>query len=290
MSISNPPEQVQYAEEMDWSPSQPQHRAFRDSSDTKAPNRPFGQSPTQPDGNPFWYKVPAAPTNPAHRLRNPPNMPVMRKKPTENSNMLFSRKPSDSESQNRRRRSSSGQNGNSSSSITFKNPSFFAPEDHDEANSLADMLGQSFSLSQESNKAATMNSASVRPKSSMWTSQQSSSVTLPRRNIELYTLLVIFPFWLLVTSLSIPYKMELQGVALVVAGIIALGGTGDAAPSDSNQAPNLTDAIFSALGILELAALCWIGWETWTTRIDVTGYGTGVLGVMLAHQTWKSFT
>jgi hypothetical protein len=213
-------------------------------------------------------------------------MPVLRKKPAENSNVLFSRKDTPPGTEGRRR--SSGQNGSSSSNITFKNPSFFAPEDHDEANSLADMLGQSFSLSQESNKATATNAASARP--SIWNAQQSSSVTLPSRTVELYTLLIVFPFWLLVTSLSVPYKIEMQGVALVVAGVIALGGTGDATPSDSNQAPSLSDAVFSALGILELAAVCWIGWETWSARIDVSAYGTGVLGVMLAHQTWKSFT
>lgn len=280
MSISNPTPQVQYSEEMDWSPSQPQHRAFRDSAGSKA-NRPFGQSPTQPDGNPFWYKVPAAPTNPAHRLRNPPNQPILRKKPAEKTDLFFTtRDAAETEPDSKRR--TSGQNGN----IAFKNPSFFAPEQHDEANSLADMLGQSFSLSQEDNEVTER---ATPAKNSMWKSQAASSTAPVNKSMDLYALLVVFPFWLLVTSMSVPYRMEMQGVMLVVAGIIALGGTGGSESTASMQSLSLSDVLFSALGVLELAAVCWIGWETWTGKVDVCGYGTGVLGVMLAHQTWKSF-
>ncbi len=282
MRISNPAPQVQYSEEMDWSPSQPQHRAFRESAGSKAANRPFGQSPTQPDGNPFWYKVPAAPTNPAHRLRNPPNQPILRKKPADKADLFFSTRDVVG-TENHSKRRSSGQNG----SIAFKNPSFFAPEQHDDASSLADMLGQSFSLSQEDNEATAK---ATTARNSMWKSEAANKTAPAKKTMELYTLLFVFPFWLLVTSLSVPYKMEMQGAALVVAGIIALGGTGSAAPSSSTQSLTLPDAMFSALGVLELAAVCWIGWETWTGRIDVTGYGTGVLGVMLAHQTWRSFS
>ena len=100
------------------------------------------------------------------------------------------------------------------------------------------------------------------------------------------TLCVLLPLWLLLSafSSSIPYKMALQGVVLVAAGVIALSGTremDDRRPPATQ--PKLVDAVLSALGVVELAGVCWVGWETWTGRVDVGGYGAGVLAVMLAH-------
>ncbi|OAA78587.1 hypothetical protein LEL_05410 [Akanthomyces lecanii RCEF 1005] len=290
------PTSADSGDEMDWSPSQPstsQHRAFRN-TDPAAP-RPFGQSPTQQgdDGsgsskNPFWFKVPAAPINPARQMRNPPNMPVLRKKPVEKDDVFFTSRRDSAEFKNR------GGAG-SSAGMAFKNPSFFAPENNDEANSLADLLGQSFSLSQEGqshDKNAATASFPLSPSSFSLRHAPGAQQSPRRRPVELMTLSVLLPLWLLLSafSSSIPYRLALQGVLLVAAGVIALSGTremDDRRPPASQ--PKLVDAVLSALGVVELAGVCWVGWETWTGRVDVGGYGAGVLAVMLAHHTTGLF-
>lgn len=289
------PQHADYGDEMDWSPSQPQHRAFRHTPEQHAEAaRPFGQSPTQGDGkNPFWYKVPAAPTNPSRQLRNPPNMPVLRKKPVEQDDVFFTSRR-DSAEYNKRGGSSSGSHANASTS--FKHPSFFAPEQNDEANSLADMLGQSFSLSQEQQQGqATSNRNAA---SSPFSVKRADAVhgptprNRPRRPIELITLSILLTLWLLLSSVAVPYTMELQGLVLVAAGVIALSGThemDDAHDAERPPPPKLVDAVLSALGVVELAGVCWVGWETWTGRMDVSAYGAGILAVMLGHHATRLF-
>ncbi|KAJ3566080.1 hypothetical protein NPX13_g7266 [Xylaria arbuscula] len=67
-------QEVQYDDEMDWSPSASQHRAFSSYNPYKIKNTNprFNDTPTEPKPGPIWYKVPPAPTNPAQRSRNPP--------------------------------------------------------------------------------------------------------------------------------------------------------------------------------------------------------------------------
>ena len=287
------PAPADYGDEMDWSPSQPatsQHRAFRNTN-TAAP-RPFGQSPTQHGNggagsskNPFWFKVPAAPTNPARQMRNPPNMPVLRKKPVEKDDVFFTSRRDSAEFKNR------GGAG-SSASMAFKNPSFFAPEENDEANSLADLLGQSFSLSQEGQSHdRNAASSSSSPSSSSLRRARGTQQNSRHCPIELMTLCVLLPLWLLLPAFpsAVPCRMALQGVVLVAAGVIALSGTREMDDRRPPQQPKLVDAALSALGVVELAGVCWVGWETWTGRVDVGGYGAGVLAVMLAHHAMSLF-
>ncbi|KAJ2966465.1 hypothetical protein NQ176_g10139 [Zarea fungicola] len=114
------------------------------------------------------------------------------------------------------------------------------------------------------------------------------------RHIELLVLCVLVPLWLLPSLIpSVPYQMGLRAVILVGAGVIALSGTSQTqdyyqTKQQRPAPPKLTDAVLSVLGIMELAGLCWVGWETWTARMDVEGYGTGVLAVMLGHYAWKA--
>lgn len=311
-------QQVDYGDEMDWSPSQPQHRALRSSpqhNDTAARRLPFGQSPTQgEDKNPFWFKVPAAPTNPARQLRNPANMPVLRKKPVEKDQVFFTSRRDSAEYKKQQEGQRTGAEDNGSvGSTSFKHPRFFAPEENDEANSLADMLGQSFSLSQDQQQqqnAQMDEDAHHRGTSSSPFSVKGASTRLGHqdhgirhgttqkstvaRHIELLVLCVLLPLWLLPSLIpSVPYQLELRAVILVGAGVIALSGTSQTQDYQTKQQqrpapPKLSDAVLSALGIMELAGLCWVGWETWTARMDVEGYGTGVLVVMLGHYAWKA--
>lgn len=266
---NSPIRQVQYSDEMDWSPSQPQHRAFRTE---QSPPKPFSQSPTQ-DGNPFWYKVPAAPTNPAHKLRNAPNKPIIQPKISEDDGFASFR-PRPRKVSNKEREPENSQD------VSFKNPSFFAQEENDDANSLADLLTQSFSLKSESQPVPEP------PKPSMWTVQPPDRQA-PRRNLELIALLACLPTWLFISWLSL-FKLELQSIVLVVTGAIALSGTGTGRQMTEEEEPSLSEAVLSALGVIELAAVCWVMWELWKGQMEVTAYGASVIGVVLVHQGLKS--
>lgn len=271
------PQQSYYADEMDWSPSQPQHRAFQASSPKRpATSNSFGESPTQPNGGAFWYKVPPAPTNPAHRHRNPPNKPVLRKNMASSSDVFFS-------SAMRNNATSRGTaNKDESADVTFKQPSFFAKPDNDEASSLADLLGQSFTLSQGDSPEK------VKPKKSLWNVKDAGQQPTRRRNVELIGLLVLLPLWFLTTFISLPYEMYIQGAVLAIAGAIALSSTSDGSGDTAEDAaPRLSDAVLSGLGVIELGGACWLGWEVWTTRRDVSTHGTALLGSMMLHQIWK---
>ncbi|TQV94309.1 hypothetical protein V2A60_002656 [Cordyceps javanica] len=289
------PAHVDEGDEMDWSPSQPQHRAFRDSQEHGNATRPFGQSPTHADRgqNPFWFKVPPAPTNPARQLRNPPNMPVLRQKPVERDDIFFTSRRDTSEYKNR-----AGSQAGSSAGTDFRNPSFFAPEQNDEANNLADLLGGSFNLghAQQQGQPHDRNGGASPASSSPFSVRRQQAPTKHRqtpprrRHIELTVLGLLLPSWLLLSaSSSIPYSMELRGLVLVAAGVVALSSTHDMGGDAQGTlpAPKLFEAVLSALGIVELAAVCWVGWETWTGRVDVSAYGAGVLTVMLGHHATR---
>lgn len=321
-------------DEMDWSPSQPPHRAFRTDTTTattaqnKDVLRPFGQSPTHDDSGssnnqrPFWFKVPPAPTNPARQLRNPPNAPVLRKKPVKQDDVFFSSSRDSAKFRNRNSAAGDNDEDEAQASMTFRNPRFFAPEKpNDEANSLADLLSESFSLGNEQQgsgdgasrplTASFSSSSSLSPFSKRHHSennniqqqqqQQRRQRRLPhqsqkQQSLTLMTLCALLPLWLLVCcfSFSMPYRTPLQGLVLVAAGVVALSSThdGDAQPRQPQEQrlqrqPTLLDAGLSALSVVELAAVCWLGWETWTAGRDVQGsdaYGAGILAMMLGHR------
>lgn len=133
---SQPSQQVNYSDEMDWTPTGPAqstHRAFRQ----QKPPRRFGEAPIQEHSGPFWYKVPPAPLNPAHRLRNPPVQPALRSKPEPTGESIFFRGGKNTETKLR----------NQDRGVVFKERRFFAEETRKSDESLAEMLGQKFTLS-----------------------------------------------------------------------------------------------------------------------------------------------
>ncbi|KAM5343158.1 hypothetical protein ACJ41O_014124 [Fusarium nematophilum] len=272
--------EVQYSDEMDWTPTetQSQHRAFRDVPPTNAPRRPFGESPVSTEQSAFWYKVPAAPTNPSQRLRNPPNAPVLRSKPAEKESIFF-----------RGAAKAQGQGQvDDERDVSFKPPSFFAPQaSNDEANSLADLLSQSFTLSQEQSQPT---SSSTRG-SSRWRPGPRNSSSAPELNlgVEPMAVAAMLVIWGLTLAVSMPFGREVQLALLSAAGTIALRVTGETGrETREEQAPSTATYIGSVLSVMELAAVCWLGWEVWQGSAEAGGYGIGVLTVMLGHQVWSS--
>ncbi|KAK7740002.1 hypothetical protein SLS62_011173 [Diatrype stigma] len=139
--------QVQYDEEMDWSPSASQHRAFSTYNPYKVKNTNprFSDTPIEPKAGPIWYKVPPAPTTPAQRLRNPPMKPLIRESPKEAKENFFSQN-----SRSDRGRVDIGPSKPSASAreTIFSNPTFYAPEPKDDPrDGLTHMFASSFSIS-----------------------------------------------------------------------------------------------------------------------------------------------
>lgn len=273
------PQQLQYDEEMDWSPITPQHRALKDNP-TPTPNkfaRINGESLSQPEAkDPFWYKVPAAPANPAQRLRNPIWPSAPKQEPVETGKVMFTRRghqPTSSQT-------SIGSDANGG--VEFKQPSFFAPQRDHDASSLADLLNQSFTLGQDQQDVGeNLGDPSVAARTRNDLGQH------PKQSIRFLStiLTLLLSTWLLVIFVHLPYAWEVQLMTLFLAGVIALRSTGDTSIMLSQTTPGPAVYVFSALGVAELAAICWIGSEVWGGQSEQVGwYGIWVLASMLAHQ------
>ncbi|KAI0432330.1 hypothetical protein F5Y09DRAFT_302253 [Xylaria sp. FL1042] len=128
-------------DEMDWSPSGSQHRAFSsyNAFKVKNTNPRFSEAPIEQKPGPIWYKVPPAPTNPAQRLRNPPMRPIIREKPKEREVFFRStgHRPIDFTS-----RSQEG-----AAELNIAPPKFHAPQPKDDPrDGLSSMFAKSFSI------------------------------------------------------------------------------------------------------------------------------------------------
>ncbi|KAL2206029.1 hypothetical protein CC79DRAFT_837931 [Sarocladium strictum] len=257
-------------EEMDWTPTQSQHRAFSNVPAMGTPSRPFSQAPVQEKSGPFWYKVPPAPVNPAHKLRNPPRVPIVRHANVEPKSQGLSFMSSGSPQQTNGQARSSG--------VEFQAPTFFAPTKDDERNSLADMLNKSFSLGSEVEDTETKVHSGLTTVDS-----QGRQTTAVRPQMPILTGILLL-LWTMTTvftdQLVLRYVKETQLVAVAVAGgvaLVRLGQSPEPKTGDHHGFAGVWSLLLPVLEVLELAMLCYIGWETWVDSADITGVGLCVL-------------
>ncbi|PHH79746.1 hypothetical protein CDD83_3830 [Cordyceps sp. RAO-2017] len=300
-----PSPKLEYAEEMDWSPITPRHRAF---ADQPSPNKGVGglAGPGEDKSHsPFWYRVPAAPVNPARRLRNPPRAPEPRAAPVETNKVLFTGRRPESSGSIRE-----GGRGEIGASVEFRQPQFFAPERNDDASSLADLLSQSFSLSQDQDEAeATEEEEEAEHRwgsklaaspggSHSWGTPKAKTKRPPKneaghgntwdpRLAGPPALAALLLLWLSTLALSIPRRTECQIAVMAAAGLIALGGQDNARSAERRG--SVADYAFSAWAVAELTAACWVGSAVWTGQeMGAVGwYGSAVLAAILARQTLR---
>ena len=276
------PQPVQYAEEMDWSPIAPhQHRAFVGQASPSRGTSKFARREPEAS-NPFRHKVPAAPSNPARRLLNRPRESEQNPEPVDNSQSLFGQ-----------RRSASDRNNaaETSQSVEFRHPKFFAPE-KDDASSLADLLSQSFSLSQEQDVdagSADGMAANGRPTRVAATRSDKPRHRIPTSSdaIVFYIVAALVLAWLTTMTIAVPRLLEVRSVILFVAGVIALRGN-DATSQEIQPSPTPGGVayVLSAVGIAELAAVCWLATKVWegdVAEANVGKYGLTLLGMMSAR-------
>ncbi|KAG5983312.1 hypothetical protein E4U55_000296 [Claviceps digitariae] len=290
-------QQLQYDEEMDWSPITPQHRALHDNFAPTPSSARFSrfnvETASQPPEltNPFRVRVPAAPVEPARRLRNSP-WPAAAKKEavTETGQAMFT---STGHQKSFSQTSIGSADSEAHSNVEFKQPSFFAPQRDHDTSSLADLLSQSFSLGQEDQDQEAMSEEDSSQRHRSHYSASNPTAQQKARNrpaakhstcFEPATLAVLLAVWLLTMHVPIPHGWEIQLTALSVAGVIALRGTGDADRLSSGTAPAPVMYILSAVGVAELAAICWVGSGLWSGGSEQVGwYGAGVLACMAGH-------
>lgn len=127
---------------MEWTPTTSQHRAFNSGHSAQRNTQPFNNAPSSSERSVFWYKVPQAPMNPARKLRNPPIQPILSAPSAETKENFFRKATYDREhtspmfGQNQPRRN-----------YDFAQPKFFPPGADKDDTGLADLLGQSFNIS-----------------------------------------------------------------------------------------------------------------------------------------------
>lgn len=131
-------------DEMEWTPTAPASlpRSLKDSPSPG--DRAFGQAPTHEDGRPFYYKAPPAPINPAHKLRNPPRQPALWNSAEKEND------PSSFRGRGTQQRATQDGVSAGRPGVEFTKQNFFAPRTESaEDESLANMLGKTFSLDDE---------------------------------------------------------------------------------------------------------------------------------------------
>lgn len=295
--LQTQPATTRVGDEMDWSPSGSQHRAFSTHNPYKVKNpNPrfsntplgFNDTPVDPKPGAFWYKVPPAPTNPAQRLRNPVK-PVIRESPKEKKDSFFNtpRRTLDLGSSSQR----------NDSGFILKDASFHAPGPKDDPrDGLSNMMG-SFSISPdpEERKAAARRSAN-----SVIIAADGTTITLQNNNKErMAELVVLFgALWAWVTALGTDesYGPTLGLGAICACLIVSIRLTADVlvnAQIRHGKRPSVFSLSWSNLGFAQLlGALALVGkiWATGGQDVNCGIYGNALLGVMIAHQFWHVFS
>ncbi|RCI17224.1 hypothetical protein L249_3177 [Ophiocordyceps polyrhachis-furcata BCC 54312] len=235
-------------------------------SPRKIMSMPDQQTTTQ-GKNPFWYKVPAAPSNPARQLRNPRRAADPVTKPAVEEADGFTFFPATTREKKGRSRKSDG--------VEFRQPQFFAPE-RDDASSLADLLGQSFSLSQEGDQDGDEEGddgdKQGRIDMRQGKSKRGSHGGASRRHLRLLepmTLVGLPVLWALTLIFAVPFRNELQTALITAAGVIAFFGAGE------QRNGSAAGQLLAAWATAELAASCWRAVVVWLRRADVDGRSRG---------------
>jgi hypothetical protein len=170
--------------------------------------------------------------------------------------------------------------------VDFKGPSFFAPEDHDETDALADALGQSFTFANDAEESDSEETV-VNEELPILSSGQASHI------YDLYFLVTMFCLWFIPLIATVPYCKEARLTILSIAGIIAIRSIGGATQQllggDSNSS-GLAMCLASMTSVGELGALCWTAWQLWTDQGEIFQHGAAVLASMLGHQVLRGIS
>ncbi|KAI0843363.1 Ima1 N-terminal domain-containing protein [Hypoxylon sp. FL0890] len=284
------PQIVHYEEEMDWTPSASQHRAFSSYNPyrVKNTNPRFNDTPIEPKSGPIWYKVPPAPITPAQRARNPPMRPIIRESPKEKKEIFFqnsARGPLDIGS------SSQG----TLSDVKFADPKFFAPEDKDDPrDSLSKMFASSFSISPSPDEEAFRGNNT----NSLFDVGHSAADVQNRRisrYLELAVLGGALYTWVLALGTKEQYGSSLATGSVFAGLIVSIRLAADLQVDARNREgkwPSIFAVSWANLGMAQAIASLFLAWCIWLgggADIPCRMYGSAHLTAVMIHHMWHTF-
>jgi hypothetical protein len=283
------PQPVQYDDEMDWSPSSSQHRAFSTHNPYKIknPNPRFNDAPIEAKPGPFWYKVPPAPITPAQKLRNPPMKPIIRESPKEKKEPFF-------QSSKKGPVDIGTASQSTASDIIFKNPQFYAPTPkNDPRDGLSNMRG-SFSISPSPDDNATRS----RIDRGLFSANRTPGEVQNHGKARTAELIILFgALWAWVTALSTqePYGPTLALGSICVCFLVSVRLAAALyvdAQVRSGKQPSVFSLSWANLGLAQVMAAMVLAWKVWIEKGDSATYGVygnALLCVMIGHQVWHVF-
>ncbi|KAI1780392.1 Ima1 N-terminal domain-containing protein [Hypoxylon cercidicola] len=287
------PQAVHYEEEMDWSPSASQHRAFSSYNPYKVKNTNprFSDTPIEPKPGPIWYKVPPAPITPARKLRNPPMRPIIRESPKEIKENFFQNgasAPVDVRSKN--------QDG--LADVKFAEPKFFAPEEKDDPrDGLSRMFATSFSISPDPDDEDVRN---YRRKAtgSLFTSRRDTAGTWNYRIgrfVELLVLAGALGAWVVALGTKEQYGPSLALTSVIACLIVSMRLAADLqrdAQTREGKQPTIFALSWANLGMVQVMLSLVLAWNVWSrseSEISSRTYGSAHFATVIIHQMWHTF-
>ncbi|KAI0161265.1 hypothetical protein GGR57DRAFT_454145 [Xylariaceae sp. FL1272] len=280
-----------YDEEMDWSPSASQHRAFSsyNSYKIKNTNPRFGDTPIEQKAGPIWYKVPPAPTNPAQMARNPPMRPIIRESPKDTKENFFqsTRRPVDL----------GGKPQPSASDFTLSQPKFYAPQPKDDPrDGLSRMFASSFSLSPSPEEAeARMAHANQVASSETYESGTATDRTTTRV-AELFALVLALGGWIFALGSTEHYAPSVAMASICGCLIVSIRLAADLEVDRRVQGRgqsqiSLLQPCLASLALAQVAIILLLMWSVWSAgALQVSGtFGNALFGCMMVHHIWHIF-
>ncbi|KAL7624268.1 hypothetical protein AAE478_005828 [Parahypoxylon ruwenzoriense] len=290
--LQRQPRIVHYEEEMDWTPSASQHRAFSSYNPYKVKNTNprFNDTPIEPKAGPIWYKVPPAPTSPAQRLRNPPMRPIIRESPKEKKENFFqsaTRGPVDMGS------SSQG----SLSDIKFAEPIFFAPQEKDDPrDSLSNMFANSFSISPSPDDEIVRRSKSTTKRPFFRTSHSTAEAQdhHAARIAEVFVLAGALYGWVLGLGTEEQYGSTLALASIIACLIVSIRLAADLQANVQMRGGQLSIFALSwanlALAqVVSTLILSWVIWSGGGMSSPWRTYGNTHFATVIVHHIWHVF-
>ncbi|KAI0381586.1 Ima1 N-terminal domain-containing protein [Hypomontagnella monticulosa] len=287
------PSIVHYDEEMDWTPSASQHRAFSSYNPyrVKNTNPRFSDTPIEPKPGPIWYKVPPAPTNPAQRLRNPPMRPIIRESPKEKKENFFqsaARGPVDMGS------SSQG----TLADVKFADPQFFAPDEKDDPrDKLSKMFASSFSISPSPDEERFRSPRRAIASSLLKFAHGATDAQNRRlpRIIELLVVIGALCAWITAQRTKEQYGPSLAVASVIACLIVSIRLAADLhfdAQVREGKPPSIFTLSWANLGLAEVIASLILAWGVWAADETVASYhtyGNAHFAAVIIHHSWHTF-
>ncbi|KAI0205701.1 hypothetical protein F4808DRAFT_409961 [Astrocystis sublimbata] len=275
-----------YDEEMDWSPSASQHRAFSSYNPyrVKNTNPRFGDAPIEPKSGPIWYKVPPAPTNPAQRLRNPPMRPLIRESPKEKQESFF-------QSTGRQPLNFGSRSPENAGALNMAPPRFHAPQPKDDPrDGLSSMFMSSFSISPSPEEQE----ARARSSKATMDLQNASGAVLNHtiaRTWELIALFVALFFWIFAFDSEEHYGRSIALASTMVCLMVSIRLAADL-QLDSQARGGTQSLLLTNLAVVQIVVaiiLMGVLWSGSALSASSGVFGNTLFGGMIAHHMWHIF-